>query len=793
MELRGILDDGFREPLLDDSPEELGNFLGVRAGSTSPYAGNDDEDDDDEGSIVSDIITGDIGTAYDDFQTVDWLRDQATDRTRHKHTMSQGFLYKCGDAVSGWMVVFIIGLLSGLFAGIIEIGAKWLIDIREGYCGELWFLDKEACCWSNSTIISQDYCSNWLRWSDVLGTSDNTAVRYVINYLTYISIGTGFAMLTVIFVMIIAPYASGSGIPEVKTILSGFIIRGYLGLSTLMTKSVGLILCVASGLSLGKEGPMVHVACCIGNVFVRLFPKFTKNEARKREVLSAAAAAGVSVAFGAPLGGVLFSLEEVSYYFPHKTLWRSFFCAMVASVVLQSLNPYSTGQSALFYIEYDYAWHFFELIPFLILGCIGGVLGAIFIKCNIYWCIKRKTTKLGHHPFIEVAVVALVTGIISFVNPFTRKSTAGLIKELFSVCEWEDNSDLCDYNFTLRYVRNNGTEMASNIAWGPPLTGLKTAIWQLVMAAIVKSVITVFTFGLKVPAGLFIPSLAVGACIGRVVGELVQYITYLNRESVFLTSICPDMSVCTLTGLYAMVGAAAVLSGVTRMTVSLVVIMFELTGGITYIVPIMVAVMTAKWVGDYITPGGIYDAHISINGYPYLDGKERFMHTSVCEDVMHTKRNKELKTVNDSSVTIQDLEVLLEATTYHGFPIVADHKYNVVVGYIGRNDLVRALKCAREKHIDLVNASRVYFSDALQKSNTGGGPISVSFGKFVNQDPICIEPKTPLAHTIDMFTKLGLSQVLITHRGKLKGIITRKDVLRHIDQLKTACNGHTLY
>ena len=62
-----------------------------------------------------------------------------------------------------------------------------------------------------------------------------------------------------------------------------------------------------------------------------------------------------------------FSLEEVSYYFPHKTLWRSFFCAMVASVVLQSFNPYSTGQSALFYIEYDYAWHFFELIPFVLL------------------------------------------------------------------------------------------------------------------------------------------------------------------------------------------------------------------------------------------------------------------------------------------------------------------------------------------------------------------------------------------------------------------------------------------
>jgi len=84
-----------------------------------------------------------------------------------------------------------------------------------------------------------------------------------------------------------------------------------LGKWTLIIKSVGLILSVSAGLSLGKEGPMVHIACCIGNIFSYLFPKYGRNEAKKREILSAAAAAGVSVAFGAPIGGVLFSLEEV--------------------------------------------------------------------------------------------------------------------------------------------------------------------------------------------------------------------------------------------------------------------------------------------------------------------------------------------------------------------------------------------------------------------------------------------------------------------------------------------------
>lgn len=76
---------------------------------------------------------------------------------------------------------------------------------------------------------------------------------------------------------------------QIKTILSGFIIRGYLGKWTLMIKTITLVLAVASGLSLGKEGPLVHVACCCGNIFSYLFPKYSKNEAKKREVRQSSA------------------------------------------------------------------------------------------------------------------------------------------------------------------------------------------------------------------------------------------------------------------------------------------------------------------------------------------------------------------------------------------------------------------------------------------------------------------------------------------------------------------------
>jgi chloride channel 3/4/5 len=136
---------------------------------------------------------------------------------------------------------------------------------------------------------------------------------------------------------IVLYFAAGSGIPEIKTILSGFVIHGYLGGRVLFTKSVGLAMSVASGLNLGN--PFVHIVCCIGNIVSRFFDKY-ENEAKRREILSAASAAGIAVAFGTPIGGVLFSLEEVNYFLPLKVMWRSFFCAMIAAMTLRFLNPF---------------------------------------------------------------------------------------------------------------------------------------------------------------------------------------------------------------------------------------------------------------------------------------------------------------------------------------------------------------------------------------------------------------------------------------------------------------------
>lgn len=93
--------------------------------------------------------------------------------------------------------------------------------------------------------------------------------------------------------------------------------------------------------------------------------------AKMREIVTAASAAGVAVAFGSPIGGVLFALEEMTVNFPIKTMWRSFFCALVATVTLSAMNPFRTGKLVLFQVSYDRDWHFFEIGGFILIGVFG--------------------------------------------------------------------------------------------------------------------------------------------------------------------------------------------------------------------------------------------------------------------------------------------------------------------------------------------------------------------------------------------------------------------------------------
>lgn len=128
------------------------------------------------------------------------------------------------------------------------------------------------------------------------------------------------------------------------------------------------------------------------------------------------------------------------------------------------------------------------------------------------------------------------------------------------------------------------------------------------------------------------------------------------------------------------------------MTVSLVVIMFELTGGLEYIVPLMAAAVTSKWVADAFGKEGIYESHIQLNGYPYLDVRDEFTHRTLATDVMRPRRNDPpLAVLTQDSTTVEDVETLIKDTDYNGFPVVVSRESERLIGFVQRRDLTLAI------------------------------------------------------------------------------------------------------
>jgi len=155
-------------------------------------------------------------------------------------------------------------------------------------------------------------------------------------------------------------------------------------------------------------------------------------------------------------------------------------------------------------------------------------------------------------------------------------------------------------------------------------------LWTAVGLAMFGTLLVLFlclSFGSWIPGGVYVPSLLIGACYGRATGVLLMYLhsvftnTPLNALTADCAAVATNAQLCITPGIYAIVGAAAVLGGVTRMTVSLSVIMFELTGGLNYALPIFCAVMIAKWVGDAFSVESIHDKYIGLYEFPHLDHK----------------------------------------------------------------------------------------------------------------------------------------------------------------------------
>lgn len=685
-------------------------------------------------------------------------------------------------------------------AFLVDVAVATVSDWKLGYCTGHPFRNREACCASEQPLLFNinaesglNQCKEWHAWTDdyassfaiyvgmalVFGIISSSATMLTKNSLPSVSSGEQPAGITkpngqdtsngevspppspkgkVMYM------AAGSGIPEIKTILSGFSIPSFLSFPVLAVKAFGAVFAVSTGMCLGKEGPFVHISTCVGYLVGMMFPKYRDNGRKMRELLSAACSSGLSVAFGAPIGGVLFSYEEISTYFPRKVLWRAFLCSLVAAMVLKELNPTGTGKLVLFETSYGTDYKPVHYLVFVLLGVAGGIFGGLFCKLNFLWSKWfRAFAIIKNNPVLEVFLVVLATVLVQFPNPLTREPGDIIIKNLLVDCN------------------DNGTSQHSWVCQNEdPETNNWPYIGYLLYGTLAKLVLTIITFGIKVPSGVIIPALDAGAFFGRLVGQLIP-------------SISP--------GIFAMVGAAAFLAGVSRMTISLAVIMFELTGQLSYVVPHMLAILVAKWVADAISSEGVYDLAQNVLGHPFLDPDIAISivrRRKMCVEVLiPPKRTMDEITVQ-VPLTNKVTYTLLKEKVDHlqsrglmdaGLVLVQTHGTDsvpILQGYISQSELEFGLT----KLVPAPIPGQADFQIRLLGHEVDDGPspdsLEVDLTPFVDRTPLSICAKAPLEYAVEMFSKLGLRYLCVTEEGtgKLIGVIIKKRLVGLLEHLR---------
>ncbi|GFP94053.1 chloride channel protein clc-a [Phtheirospermum japonicum] len=710
------------------------------------------------GAKVSHIESLDYEINENDLFKQDW-------RSRSKVEVLQYVFLK-------WLFAFLVGLLTGLIATLINLA----VENIAGY--KLLAVVK---------YIEQK--------------------RYIMG-LVYVS-GVNFLLTLVATVLCVffAPTAAGPGIPEIKAYLNGVDTPNMFGATTLIVKVIGSIGAVAAGLDLGKEGPLVHIGTCIASLLGQGGPdnyrikwrwlRYFNNDRDRRDLITCGSSAGVCAAFRSPVGGVLFAFEEVATWWRSALLWRTFFSTAVVVVVLRAFMEYcKSGNCGLFgqggLIMFDVSgvsirYHVVDIIPVAVIGVIGGVLGSLYNHIlhkilKVYNVINEKG-KL--HKILLSLSVSIFTSICMYGLPFLAKCQPCDSSLLDSSCPTtgrtgnykQFNCPNGHYNdlATLLLTTNDGA--VRNIFSINTLNEFHISSLAIFFA--IYCVLGLFTFGIAVPSGLFLPIILMGSAYGRMLGIAMGPYTKIDQ------------------GLYAVLGAASLMAGSMRMTVSLCVIFLELTNNLLLLPITMLVLLIAKTVGDCFNPS-IYEIILELKGLPFLDAHP--------EPWMRNITVGELADAKSAVVTLSGIEKVgrivevLENTTHNGFPVV-DLGQNEVAelhGLVLRSHLILVLKkkwFLREKRRTEEWEVREKFS-SIDLAERGGKIEEVTVTKdememfvdlhpLTNTTPYTVVENMSLAKAMVLFRQVGLRHMLVLPRytsvgaPPVVGILTRQDLRAH--------------
>ena len=281
-------------------------------------------------------------------------------------------------------------------------------------------------------------------------------------------------------------------------------------------------------------------------------------------------------------------------------------------------------------------------------------------------------------------------------------------------------------------------------------------------------------YGIAIPSGLFVPSLLSGAAFGRLFGHVLHRLDHANGT--FADS-----------GTYALIGAAAVLGGMARMTISLTVILLEATGDMQYVLPLMLTLMAARFVGNVFNEG-LYDIHIHLKRVPFLEQSvpEIAEHHEIVAGQAMSSDVKCLRPVEQVGVVFD----VLQSYKHNSFPIVNVRTNGTLFGTVGRDLLLTLLerKAFKNNPNSKSNQSPLVSYDTIEKDTPPAiGDIEITSSErkleidlrpYANTAAYTINETASINRTYRLFRTLGLRHLCVCNHGnQLVGIITRKDLL----------------
>ena len=602
-------------------------------------------------------------------------------------------------------------------------------------------------------------------------------------YFALLGISLLLAGISTCLVVFLAPQAKGGGVPYVQAYLNGTNVASYFSLRIVLVKIAALGFTISSGLSLGMEGPFVFIGSGIAIILNKSleplsfhqrlggrYARILKNINEERVFMAGGMAAGLAVAFNAPIAGVLMALEGSTAFLTVPVVIRIFGCAMFATFFndlghanfsrnIKTHNLISITSNA---DAPDYAWVLWEIFAFALIAVIGGLLGALAIWINV------AVTKYRHHhvephppknalntgfAVWEVLTITFATATAWFVLPYVfgcREVHEQCFPTLTIPMRCQPVQCPDKFYSEIGTIIYSSSDTIARILFDRTLlTENDISPFPLMVYASFYICFVAVVYGAHVPGGLFVPSVVVGGAMGRVVGWFVH--AYVSA------GVNP--------GVYALLGAASMFGGFTRLALPAVVMLTEMTGlentqnkdtgmrcsllaaagcwsllllirllclllffllsclnptgDATYLLPIMFCTVLAKVVSDVVQPP-LYPQHMAIEGIPTLGDKLNPLIAPLsAKHIMQRKYHSvfQLDTLDHIlSVLDQSRSMLLPVIT-------ADGKF---VGMIMRRSVIYALKYTKlYRDLDEFNADQQEGPDAARDAPTvtgGAGP-----------------------------------------------------------------------